>query len=85
MEYGNHDVRSECGESYSDIVARSMPFTGRLEGIYGDTDAKVPLISHRITLAMMLPHLLSNVDWAFSGTHAFDGTFYAVGELRDGE
>jgi hypothetical protein len=33
----------------------------------------------------MLPRLLPNVDWAFSSTHPFDGTFHAVAELRDEE
>ena len=85
MVYGNRDVRFEGGESYNDIAARCMPFIGRLEEIYGDTDANVLLISHGQTLAMMLPHLLSNVDWAFSSTHTFDGSFYTVAELRDEE
>ena len=83
MVYDNHDVRFEGGESYNDIAARFMPFIGRLEGIYRDTEANVLLISHGQTLATMLPHLLSNVDWAFSSTHTFDGSFYATAELRD--
>jgi hypothetical protein len=34
----------------------------------------------------MLPHLLSNVDWAFvTSRPPFDGSFYVVAELRDGE
>jgi broad specificity phosphatase PhoE len=83
MVYGNRDVRFEGGGSYNDMVARFMPFIGRLEERYRDTDANVLLISHGITLATMLPRLLSNVDWAFSSTHPFDGTFYAIAELRD--
>jgi broad specificity phosphatase PhoE len=90
MEYGKHDVRFEAdknhpGESYNDIVARFMPFIGRLEERYRDTGASVLLISHGQTLALMLPLLLSNVDWAYSSTHTFDGTFHAVAELRNGE
>lgn len=30
-------------------------------------------------------YLLSNVDWVFSSIRPFDGAFYAVAELRDGE
>ena len=85
MVHGNRDVRFEGGESYNDMVARFMPFIGRLEERYRDTDANVLLISHGITLGTMLPHLLSNVDWAFSSAHPFDGSFYAVAELRDDE
>ena len=38
------------------------------------------------TLATILRHLLFNVDWDFvtSRPH-FDGSFYVVAELRDGE
>ena len=38
------------------------------------------------TFATMLRHLLPNVDWDFvtSRPH-FDGSFYVVAELRDGE
>jgi probable phosphoglycerate mutase len=85
MVHGKHDVRFEGGESYHDIAARFMPFIGRLEDGYRDTEANVLLISHGQTLALMLPHLLSNVDWAYSSTHTFDGTFHAVAELRHGE
>ena len=85
MAHGNHDVRFEGGESYTDIAARFMPFIRRLEERYHDTEANVLLISHGQTLALMLPRLLSNVDWVYSSTHTFDGSFYAVAELRDGE
>ena len=85
MVYGNHDVRVEGGESYTDIAARFVPFIRRLEERYRDTDANVLLISHAQTLGTMLPCLLSNVNWAYSSTHPFNGTFYAVAELRDGE
>ena len=85
MAHGNHDVRIEGGESYTDIATRFMPFIRRLEERYHDTEANVLLISHGQTLALMLPRLLSNVDWAYSSTHTFDGSFYAVAELRDGE
>ena len=86
MVHGNHDVRFEGGESYTDMVARFMPFIGRLEERYRDTDANVLLISHGITLASMLPHLLSNVDWVFvTSRPPFDGSFYVVAELCDGE
>ena len=54
--------------------------------MYRDTDANVLLISHGQTLATMLPHLLSNVDWAFvTSRPPFDGSFHVVTELRDGE
>jgi len=90
MVYGNRDVRFEAdknhpGESYTDIAARFVPFIGRLEERYRDIETNVLLISHGQTLALMLPRLLSNVDWDYSSTHTFDGTFYAIAELRDGE
>ena len=97
MVHGNHDLRFEAadtrwdstaghpGESYNDIAARFMPFIGRLEEIYRDTEANVLLISHGTTLATMLPGLLPNVDWAFSSTHTFDGSFYVIAELRGSE
>ena len=91
MVHDNHDLRFEAadgghpGESYSDIAARFMPFIGRLEEIYRDTEANVLLISHGVTLATMLPHLLSNVDKAYSMARPFDGSFYVIAELRDDE
>jgi len=86
MVYGNHDVRVEGGECYTDIAARFTSLIGKLEAKYRDTDANVLLISHGITLATMLPLLLSNVDWAFvTSRPPFDGSFHVVAELRDGE
>jgi broad specificity phosphatase PhoE len=86
MVHGNHDARIEGGESHTDIAARFMSFIRRLEELYRDTDANVLLISHGITLATMLPGLLSNVDWAFvTSRPPFDGSFYVIAELRDGE
>ena len=83
---GNHDARIDGGESYNDLVARFVPFIGRLEERYRDTEANVLLISHGQILATMLRHLLSNVDWDFVMSHpSFDGSFYVVAELRDGE
>ena len=77
--------KNHPGDSYNDLAGRFLPFIGRLEERYRGTDANVLLISHGQTLATMLPCLLSNVDWAFSSTHSFDGSFYVVAELRDGE
>jgi len=48
---------------------------------HGESEANVLLISHGQTLPMMLPHLLSNFDWAFSSTHTFDASFYVTAEL----
>jgi broad specificity phosphatase PhoE len=91
MRHGNYDARIEGtdetgpGESYNDIVARFMPFIGRLEETYRDTEANVLLISHATALRTMLPLLSSNVDNAFSIARPVDGTTCIVVELRDGE
>jgi broad specificity phosphatase PhoE len=90
MLHDNHDARFEGadethpGESYNDIAARFVPFIGRLEEMYRDTEANVLLISHGTTLGTMLPHLLSNVDKAFSMARPVDSSFYVIAELRDG-
>ena len=91
MVHGRRDLRFEAvdgghpGESYDDIAARFVPFIGRLAEVYGNTEANVLLISHGTTLATVLPGLLSNVDWAFSSTHTFDGSFYVIAERRGSE
>jgi broad specificity phosphatase PhoE len=85
MQHDDHDARTEGGESYNDILARFTPFIDRLEETYRDTEANVLLISHGTTLMTMLPHLLSNVDKVFSMARPFDGSFYLIAELRDGE
>jgi broad specificity phosphatase PhoE len=92
MQHDKHDARFEAednghpGESYHDIAARFMPFIDSVAELYGHTEANVLLISHGTTLTTMLPLLLSNVDKPFvmSRPH-FDGSFYVVAELRDGE
>ena len=83
MQHDSHDARTKGGESYNDIVARFMPFISRLEAMYRDTEANVLLISHGTTLGTMLPHLLTNVDKAYSMAHHFDGSFHVIAELRD--
>jgi hypothetical protein len=44
---------------------------------HGESEANVQRIQ--------LPHLLSNVDRAYSMARPFDGSFYVIAELHDGE
>ena len=62
-----------------------MLLIGRLEEMYRDTEPNVLLISHGTTLRTMLPHLLSNVDKAFSMARPFDGSTCVIAELRGNE
>ncbi len=85
MEHNDLDARIEGGESYNDIKARFMPFIGKLEEKYRDTESNVLLISHGGTLRCMLPLLFSNVDNAFAMPRHIGYTSSVITELRDGE
>jgi hypothetical protein len=51
----------------------------------GESKANMLLISYCTTLRTMLPHLLINVDKAYSMDRPFDGSFHVIADLRDGE
>ena len=58
------DSRIEGGESFHDLRARFVPCVNRLVAVYGDTDHNILLITHGSLLYLMLPLVLTNVDFA---------------------
>ncbi len=58
------DSRIEGGESFHDLRARFVPFVDRLVAAHGKTDHNLLLITHGSLLYLMLPLVLTNVDFA---------------------
>ena len=54
----------EGGESFHDLRARFVPFVDRLVALHGDTNHNILLITHGSLLYLMLPIVLTNVDFA---------------------
>ncbi|CAG0936830.1 putative phosphoglycerate mutase [Thermoflexales bacterium] len=52
------------GESFHDLRARFGPFIDRLVAVHGDTDHNILLITHGALLYLMLPTVLTNIDFA---------------------
>jgi probable phosphoglycerate mutase len=51
------------GESFLDLRARFVPFIERVVAVHGDTDHNVLLITHGSLLYLMLPLVLTNIDF----------------------
>jgi len=66
-EKGDHDYRIAGGESFMDMRARFVPFVNQL--LTEDSQGIILLVSHGAVLHMMLPEVLSNVDYVFSKRH----------------
>jgi probable phosphoglycerate mutase len=81
--HGNPDARIEGAESYAEIAARFTALIDRLQGLYRDTAANLLLISHGGMLGIMLPMLLSNVEYDVAVGRPFDYMMSVVAELRD--
>ncbi len=57
------DSYLEGGETFDDLRARFVPFVDRLVAAHGDTDHNILLITHGSLLYLMLPQVLTNVDF----------------------
>ncbi len=58
------DSRIEGGESFHDLRARFVPFIDKVTALHGDTDHNILLITHGSLLYLMLPLVLSNINFA---------------------
>ncbi len=58
------DSRIEGGESYNDLRARFVPFIDQLMAKHGDTEHNLLLMTHGSLLYLMLPLVLTNIDFA---------------------
>lgn len=72
----------EGGESFHDLRARFVPFVNRLVAAYGSTDHNVLLVTHGSLLYLMLPLVLSNVDFAAAREYPMPNTGVIVVEKR---
>jgi broad specificity phosphatase PhoE len=61
--YQKFDSCIEGGESFNDLRARFLPFVNHLVAAHGNTGHNVLLITHGSLLYLMLPLVLSNVDF----------------------
>jgi probable phosphoglycerate mutase len=66
-ESGDYDYRIPGGESFQDMRSRFVPFVSHLLTERGQ--GCILLVSHGAVLHMMLPEVLSNVEYAFSRWH----------------
>jgi broad specificity phosphatase PhoE len=53
----------EGGETFDDLRARFVPFVEQLVVAHGGTDHNILLITHGSLLYLMLPQILTNVDY----------------------
>jgi broad specificity phosphatase PhoE len=76
------DSRIEGGESYNDLRARFVPFVDRLVAEHADTDHNLLLITHGSLLYLMLPLVLTNIDFATVGEYSMNNTIIIIAEKR---
>ena len=76
------DSRMAGGESYHDLRARFVPFVDRLIAAHGDLDHNLLLITHGSLLYLMLPLVLTNVDFSAVNEYPMPNTAVIVAEKR---
>jgi probable phosphoglycerate mutase len=74
------DSRIDGGESYNDLRARFVPFIDRLVTDHGNTDHKILLITHGSLLYLMLPLVLTNIDFATVREYPMNNTIVITAE-----
>jgi broad specificity phosphatase PhoE len=84
---GQYDSRIEGGESYNDLRARFVPFIDRLvaahsNAAHGGTDHNLLLITHGSLLYLMLPLVLTNIDFATVREYPMNNTIVITAEKR---
>jgi probable phosphoglycerate mutase len=70
------------GESFHDLRARFVPFVDRLIAEHGSTDHNVLLITHGSLLYLMLPLVLTNIDFAMVRQYPMPNTGVIIVEKR---
>jgi broad specificity phosphatase PhoE len=76
------DSRIEGGESYHDLRARFVPFIDRLVTARGGTERNILLITHGSLLYLMLPLVLTNIDFATVRGYPMPNTAVIIAEKQ---
>lgn len=76
------DSRIAGGENFHDLRARFVPFIDRLVAAHGETDHNILLITHGSLLYLMLPGVLTNIDFAAVREYPMPNTAVIVAEKR---
>ena len=76
------DSRIAGGESFHDLRARFVPFVDWLVAAHGTTDRNILLITHGSLLYLMLPLVLTNVDFASVREYPMPNTGVIIAERQ---
>lgn len=76
------DSRIEGGESYNELRARFVPFVERLIAAHGGSDQHLLLITHGSLLYLMLPLVLSNLNFASVREYPMPNTAVIIAEQQ---
>ena len=80
--YLKFDSHLEGGESFYDLRARFVPFIDRLLAAHSDTDHNILLVTHGSLMYLMLPGVLTNIDFATVREYPMHNTVVIVAEQR---
>ncbi len=76
------ESRIEGGECFHDLRARFVPFVEGLIAAHGYTDHNILLITHGSLLYLMLPLVLTNIDFASVREYPMHNTVVIIAEKR---
>lgn len=78
----NYLNKPEGGECFVDIQNRFVPF---IESLKRDSDENILLVAHGGLFHLMLPLVLSNIDYEFVDAHGIGHTECVIAELHGDE
>jgi broad specificity phosphatase PhoE len=81
---GEAGARIPEGESLDDLRARFVPLIDQLVERYRALDATIVLVTHGMTITLMLPVILSNLDSALSRSYPLGNCVCIFASLSDG-
>ncbi len=81
----NYLSKPEGGECFEDIRKRFIPFIENLKRNDSYKDAHILLIGHGGLFLLMLPLILTNIDYSFAISHGIGNTEYILAEQQDNE
>jgi len=83
FEDKNLDARRNAGESFADLQRRFLPFVREIMNRQADRSGIVVIVSHGVTLGLMIPVLADNVPINLPLHHPLPNTGIIKTELRD--
>jgi probable phosphoglycerate mutase len=79
------DARISNGESFNDMRERFLPFVSEVAKKYSETDAQIVFVGHGGIFHTMLPQLMKNLEYEFTGKNFLANTGVVVAEYQEGE